>query len=86
VYADKHRSRPEVPTEQSAPCREPIFGQDLLAAADVGWDIFERHSQQQRGFGEMKDAIVPLGKHDHPVAGLLVGLAPPALPDNGLTV
>ena len=48
-----------------------MLGQDLLAAADFRRDIFELHSQQQRVFGEMEDAIVALGKDDHLVAGLL---------------
>ena len=62
-----------------------MLGQDLLAAADFRRDIFELHSQQSRVFGEMKDAIVSLGKYDHLVAGLLQELAPPALLINGLS-
>ena len=39
---------------------------------------------KQRVFGEMKDAIVPLGKDDHLVAGLLQHLSTPTLPADGL--
>jgi hypothetical protein len=74
----------EVPTEPLAPCREPILGQDVLAIADVGRDLFELHAEPQRVCGAMQDAIMPLGEDDHLVSALCQQLIAPPLPANGL--
>ena len=60
--------------------RDPILGQNFRVWADHGRAIFDIDAQQQRVLRQMKDPLVVLGKDDDQVPGLLLELAPPALP------
>ena len=64
--------------------REPVFGQDLLWCADTWGHIRELDPQQEGEFGHWKDAVEPLGTHDHLVPVLLEELPAPALPPDRL--
>ena len=62
---------------------KPIFGEDFPACRDSWEQIFELATEEQRVFSHMKDTLGALGKDDRSIAGLIEGLAPPALLADG---
>ena len=59
---------------------EPIPRQDFWQGSDPWGHILELGPQEQRVLSHMKDAVIPLGTHDHRVSVLLLELASPVLP------
>jgi hypothetical protein len=74
-----------MPTDRLAALYEPKLSQDVLTCADVWQHIRELNPHQQGVLGQRKDAVIALGEDDHLLPGLLLELAPPALPADGLS-